>query len=45
MSQWIVLCSDCMREFKVKAEDVPEACPNCGFEGEFEIIEEEDELE
>ncbi|MCL1926796.1 MAG: hypothetical protein FWF95_06655 [Syntrophorhabdaceae bacterium] len=45
MSKWIILCSDCDHEFKIEVEDVPERCPNCGFEGEFEVIDEEDDFE
>ena len=27
---------------KIDVEAVPEKCPNCGYEGEFEIVDEED---
>ena len=45
MSKWVILCPDCEHEFKIPAEDIAEMCPRCGFEGEFEVIDEEDEYE
>ncbi len=43
MSYWVILCPDCGGEFKVEAEEVPEKCPVCKFEGEFEIVDEEED--
>lgn len=42
MSKWVLLCPECGQEFKVDAEATPERCPVCRFEGEFEIVDEED---
>ena len=44
MSKWVILCPGCDHEFKIEAEDTPEACPKCGIEGDFEIIDEEDDF-
>ncbi len=42
MSKWVVLCPECGKEFKVDVEETPERCPLCKFEGEFEIVDEDD---
>jgi predicted Zn-ribbon and HTH transcriptional regulator len=42
VSKWVVLCPDCGQEFKVDVEAAPERCPACRYEGEFEIVDEED---
>jgi len=42
VSKWIVLCPDCGKEFKVDAEEIPEHCPECRCEGEFEVVDEDD---
>ena len=45
MSKWVILCPDCEKEFKINVEDVPVECPLCHYEGEFEVVDEEDEWE
>jgi len=42
MSQWIILCPNCDKEFRIQAEDIPEKCPHCGYEGDFEIVDEDE---
>jgi hypothetical protein len=31
-----------MKEFKIDVEEVPERCPHCKHEGNFEIVDEDD---
>lgn len=42
MSKWVVLCPDCGQEFKIDVESVPERCPFCKYEGDFEIVDEDE---
>ncbi len=42
MSKWVVLCPECDKQFKIDAEEIPQVCPHCRFEGEFEIVDEDD---
>ena len=42
MSQWVVLCPACGEEFRIDEEEVPEQCPRCKFEGDFEIVDQVD---
>jgi DNA-directed RNA polymerase subunit RPC12/RpoP len=39
VSKWIVLCPDCGKEFKIDVEEIPEGCPYCKFEGNFEVVD------
>ncbi len=39
MSKWVVLCPACGEEFKIDVEDVPESCPLCKQEGNFEVVD------
>ena len=42
VSKWVVLCPDCGQEFKIDVESVPERCPFCKYEGDFEIVDEDE---
>jgi predicted Zn-ribbon and HTH transcriptional regulator len=42
VSKWVVLCPECGKEFKIDVEETPDMCPHCKFEGEFEIVDEDD---
>ena len=39
MSKWVVLCPECGEEFKIDVEEVPERCPLCKHEGNFEVVD------
>src|SRR3972149_800140 len=41
-SEWVVLCPARGEEFKIDVEEVPEQCPHCKHEGDFEIVDEDD---
>ena len=45
MRTWVVVCPICEQEFEIEEDNVPTNCPHCGFDVEFDDIDECDVVE